>query len=259
MKVDLHNHTVLCNHASGEMQDYIKEAIKKNTEIFGFADHAPLNPDDGYRMKFEEMPIYEENVKRLKERFKNDIEILLGYEVDFIPGHLDKRVINSNTDYLIGSIHYLKTWNFDNPQYLSVYKNKDIDKIWEEYFQAVEEMAKTNLFQIAGHLDLIKVFNFKPKKDVRLIAKKAIKEIKKANMAVEINTSGLRKPVKEIYPSNELLELIKEFDIDITLSSDAHKPEEVGKYSKEAEEVLKKFEFDKCAVFRNREKELIKI
>ncbi len=259
MKVDLHNHTYLCNHAKGEMKDYVETAIKNKTKYFGFSDHAPLNPDDGYRMKFEDMDFYEKEVKKLKDIYQDKIEILLGYEVDFIAGHLDDRVINSNVDYLIGSIHYLKRWNFDNPEYISEYKNKDIDKIWEDYFKAVEDMAKTGLFQIAGHLDLIKVFNFKPKKDVRKIAKEAIKAIKRANMVVEINASGLRKPVKEIYPSNELLELIKEYDIDITLSSDAHEPSQVGKYSKEIENVLKKFEFDKCAIFRNREKSLIKI
>ncbi len=259
MKVDLHNHTPLCNHATGEMQEYVKEAIKKGIKIFGFSDHAPLNPDDGYRMKFEDMPFYEKEVKRLKELYKNEIEILLGYEVDFIPGHLDERVINSNSDYLIGSIHYLKSWNFDNPEFIKEYKNKDIDKIWQDYFKAVEEMAKSGLFQIAGHLDLIKVFNFKPKKDVRLIAKNALKEIKKSNMVVEINASGLRKPVKEIYPSNELLELVKEMDIEITLASDAHTPKDIAKYSKEIKEVLKKFDFTKCAVFRNKEKDLIKI
>ena len=259
MKVDLHNHTPLCNHATGEMQEYVKEAIEKGIKIFGFSDHAPLNPDDGYRMKFEDMPLYEKEVKRLKELYKNEIEILLGYEVDFIPGHLDERVINSDSDYLIGSVHYLKNWNFDNPEFIKEYKNKDIDKIWQDYFKAVEEMAKSGLFQIAGHLDLIKVFNFKPKKDVRLIAKNALKEIKKSNMVVEINASGLRKPVKEIYPSNELLELVKEMDIEITLASDAHTPKDIAKYSKEIKEVLKKFDFTKCAVFRNKEKELIKI
>ena len=77
-------------------------------------------------------------------------------------------ILNANVDYLIGSVHFLQNknemWGFDNPEFIGVYKSVDIDKIWEDYFDAIEAMAKTNYFQIVGHLDLIKVFKFLPKK-----------------------------------------------------------------------------------------------
>ena len=83
-------------------------------------------------------------------------------------------------------------------------------------------MAKTGLFDIVGHLDLIKVFKFLPKKDIRLIAKETLHEIKKANLVLEINSAGIRKPIAETYPSIQLLEMAYEMGIDITFGSDAH-------------------------------------
>ena len=71
MIIDLHNHTPLCNHATGDMQEYINKAIKKGIKVFGFSDHAPMNFDEKYRMKFEEMQQYENEVLKLKEKYKN--------------------------------------------------------------------------------------------------------------------------------------------------------------------------------------------
>ena len=257
MLVDLHNHTKLCNHASGEMIEYIDEAIKMGVKYFGFSDHAPMDFDKKYRMSFEEMLQYETDVKKLKKEYENKIEILLGYEVDFLPKYMDKRVLNANVDYLIGSVHFINEWGFDNPEFIGEYKNKDIDKIWEEYFEAITDLAKSGYFDIVGHIDLIKVFNYLPKKDLKVIASPAIKEIKKANLVVELNMAGYKKPINELYPSNDILELIAEYDIPITFGSDAHSPDEICKYEKELKQVLSSYNFTKCAIFQNRDRKMI--
>ncbi len=258
MIVDLHNHTTLCNHATGQMHEYVEQAIKNGTLYFGFSEHAPMDFDPKYRMQFSQIREYKKNVQELKQRYKNDINILLAYEVDYLVGHMDSKVLEANVDYLIGSVHFIDKWGFDNPEFIGKYKNRDIDKIWQEYFDTIEDMAKSNLFDIVGHLDLIKVFNFLPKKDVRIIANNALKAIKKADMVIELNMAGLRKPVKEIYPSSSLMEVIKELDIPITFSSDAHKPEQVGMYKAKLLEFAKNHGYDKCATFKNRDRELIK-
>jgi histidinol-phosphatase (PHP family) len=261
MRVDLHNHTKLCNHATGEIEDYVKKAIKEEIDIFGFSDHAPMEFDKKYRMSLEECNWYENEVKRVKERYKKKIEILIGYEVDYLPGFLEDRVLKAKVDYLIGSIHFLrkdkKLWGFDNIEFIGEYKNSDIDKIYEDYFLGVKEMANSSLFQIAAHLDLIKVFNFKPKKDIRIIAKEAINAIKRANMAVEINAAGFRKPVKEPYPSKELLELIYEKDIPITFASDAHSTEHIGFKKDKIKELAKSVGFTKQAIFKKKQMQLL--
>ena len=257
MRIDLHNHTTRCNHAKGSMESYIKRAIELKIDIYGFSEHAPMNFDSHYRLKFEEMNEYQNNVLELKERYKNEIKILFGYEVDYLDGYLDKRVLNSKVDYFIGSVHFLKEWGFDNPEFISEYKNRDIDQIWQEYFNSIEAMAKSNHFDIVGHLDLIKVFNFIPKKDIRLIATKALKAIKKSNMVIELNSAGLRKPIKEIYPSPLLLELAYEMDIPITFSSDAHAIGQVGYKYEEAVTLAKKIGYTKAVTFEQRQPQLI--
>ncbi len=258
MVVDLHNHTKLCNHAEGEIFEYIERAIEVKTKYFGFSDHAPMEFDKEYRMSFDQMEIYENMILKAKKEYESKIKILLGYEVDYIKGYIDDRVLNAKVDYLIGSVHFINKWGFDNPEFIGYYQNKDIDKIWQEYFDAIEQMAKSNLFHIVGHLDLIKIFKFLPKKDIRIIAKNALKAIKKANMVVELNTAGYRKPIAEAYPSPLLMEQISEFNIPITFSSDAHKPQQVGFKSEEVETLAREFGYNKCAIFRQKEYELIK-
>jgi len=259
MIVDLHNHTPLCNHAEGEIEEYINAAIKQGTQIFGFSDHAPMDYDPQYRMQFKDMQKYENAVKLAKEQYKDKIKILLAYEVDYLPGHMDKRVLNADVDYLIGSVHFLEAWGFDNPEFLAKWKEQDVDAVWQKYFDTIEAMAKSNLFDIVGHLDLIKVFNFMPNKDIVNMAKNALYAIKESDMVLEINVAGYRKPVKEAYPSLELLKEAYKLDIPITFASDAHKPEQVGLYNEELMQMITNIGYTECAYFIQREKKFLKL
>ncbi|BCX79359.1 histidinol-phosphatase [Campylobacter sp. 19-13652] len=258
MIVDLHNHTTRCNHATGSMQEYVQMAIKNGIKIFGFSDHAPMEFDKKWRMGFSQMADYESEAKILKERFKADIEVLLGYEVDYLRGLIDERVLKAEVDYLIGSVHFLGKWGFDNPEFIGEYQNRNIDAIWQEYFGAIEDMAKSGLFDIVGHIDLLKVFKFMPKKDVRILAKNALKAIKKAGLVVEINAAGFRKMVAEQYPSLPLLQEIYALDIPITFGSDAHAVEQVGAGGAECERIARQVGYLKCSVFKGRDMDSIK-
>jgi histidinol-phosphatase (PHP family) len=258
MIVDLHNHTKLCNHAEGEIFEYIEKAIECNIKHFGFSEHAPMNFDEKYRINFEQMKEYENAVLSAKKRYEERIEILLGYEVDYLKGYLDERVLNADVDYLIGSVHFIEEWGFDNPEFIGSYKNHDIDEIWQKYFDAIEEMANSRLFDIVAHIDLIKIFKFMPKRDVVDIAKNALLAIKEANMSLEINVAGFRKPIGEAYPTLSLLQEAKKLDIPITFASDAHKPEQVGLYSDEALNMAKSVGYEECVLYRKRKKEFVK-
>jgi len=260
MKIDLHNHTILCNHASGTLEEYVSKAIGENIDIYGFSDHAPMDFDQQYRMKLSQTKEYEQSVLDLKNKY-NNIQILLGYEVDYIHNQnlIQEYILNAKVDYLIGSVHFINKWGFDNPEFIGEYKHKDIDKIWQDYFEAIYYMAKSGYFQIVGHLDLIKIFKFLPKKDIRLIAKNAIKEIKKQNLVVEINGAGFEKPINEQYPSKELLELVYEEGIDITFGSDAHSPNQVGRNLNRCIKLAKEIGFCKQVYFVNKEKVTINL
>jgi len=256
MIVDLHNHTVLCNHAEGTVDEYILQAIKSGTKIFGFSEHAPMDFDPKYRLNFEQMDEYENDILNAKVKYKNDIEILLGYEVDYLPGYMDKRVLNAKVDYLIGSVHFIDKWGFDNPEFIGRYEDEDIDLIWKKYFTAIEEMANSGLFDIVGHLDLIKVFKYMPEENIPQLAKNALLAIKKADMVLEINMAGYRKPIKEAYPSLELLELAFSLEIPITFSSDAHSKAQVSLYANDIVALARKVGYTECAFFRNRKREM---
>jgi histidinol-phosphatase (PHP family) len=258
MRVDLHNHTIHCNHATGTIEEYIQRAIELNIDIYGFSEHAPMNFDQKYRLSFDKMDIYEQEIKEYKQKYKDSIKILLGYEVDYLKGYIDKRVINAKVDYLIGSVHFLDKWGFDNPEFIGKWESRDIDDIWQEYFDAIEAMAKSGYFDIVGHLDLIKIFKYMPKKDIRIISQNALKAIKKSNMVIELNSAGLRKPIKEIYPSKELLEVAYELNIPITFSCDAHSIEQVGFGYEEAIKLAKSIGYTKAVTFEQRELQMVK-
>ena len=164
MRVDLHNHTFLCNHATGTLEEYIQQAIKSKIDIFGFSERAPMNFDEMYRLKNDEVQKYIELIDEVKNNYQNKIEILTGFEVDFLPGYSDDSIFDLDIDYFIGSVHFLnikdEPWGFDNPEFIKEWENRDVDDIYNEYFSKIIELANSKLFDIVGHLDLIKVFGF---------------------------------------------------------------------------------------------------
>jgi histidinol-phosphatase (PHP family) len=257
MRIDLHNHTTRCNHAVGTIDEYIQKAIELGIDVYGFSEHAPMDFDPHYRLGFEEMALYRKEVLDAKEKYKDSINILVGYEVDYLPGHMDERVLDTKVDYLIGSVHFIDKWSFDNPEFIGGWQSKDTDEIWQAYFEATEAMANSGKFDIVGHLDLIKVFKFMPKQDTRLLAKNALLAIKQSNMVLEINTAGLRKPVSELYPSRALLEEAYALDIPITFSSDAHAVEHIGAGYEKAIAMAQTVGYTKAVTFKGRDRQLI--
>lgn len=256
-RIDLHNHTSRCNHAEGTIDAYIQRAIALGIDIYGFSEHAPMDFDPKYRLAFDEIDAYVNDILTAKEKYKNEIDILLGYEVDWLEGHMEKKILNAEVDYLIGSVHFIDKWSFDNPEFIGGWKEKEIDEIWKAYFEATEAMAKSGKFDIVGHLDLIKVFKFMPKQDIRILAKNALHAIKKSNMVLELNAAGLRKPIGEIYPSKPLLEEAYALDIPITFSSDAHAVEQVGFSYEKVTALAKSVEYTKAVTFQSRDRQLV--
>ena len=120
-------------------------------------------------------------------------------------------------------------------------------------------MAKSGLFDIVGHIDLIKVFKFMPKKDINIIARKALLAIKEADMTIELNVAGYRKPIAEAYPSSSLLQEVYMLGIPITFGSDAHTPKQVSMFSQEVVALAKSVGYTECAYFIKRKRYMIEI
>jgi histidinol-phosphatase (PHP family) len=120
-------------------------------------------------------------------------------------------------------------------------------------------MAKTQLFDIVGHLDLVKKFNYRSKNDLSDLLLKTVEIIGKSGMCVEINTSGLRKPCHEIYPGEKLLKMCFDHDIPITFGSDAHSPEDVGAGFDRAVELVRRVGYGEIARFTQKRRDLVEL
>lgn len=252
--VDLHAHTTRCNHAVGTMREYLQKAVENGIKIYGFSEHAPLFLDDGVRMLHSQIEDYEGEIATLKEEFRGKIEVLKGYEADYLPEKMDLEFMKRDVDYFIGSVHYLHEWGFDNPEYIGEYAKKNLDSVWREYFEAVADMANSGMFDIVGHLDLIKLFGFFKERTVDDSVINALEAIKRSEMAMEINTAGKRKPVGEFYPSLAILKEAKAMNIPLTFGSDAHDPTVVGYGLKEAYEMAKSVGYKEAFYLKDRQK-----
>ena len=208
----------MCGHAEGEMEDYVRVAIDKGLDEMGFSDHFPLLHIEmqNISMKMEELPFYFSCISALKEKFRGRIEIKSGLEVDYTPEtekQTRKILKKYNLDYVLGSCHFLGEWPIDHPDHIDEWKKRDVALVYKEYFQRINKMADTGIFDIIAHIDLVKKFGFIPEINLTNIYKDAALHIKKNNLCLEVNTSGLRKPVKEIYPAQEFLKIC--FDADV--------------------------------------------
>ena len=228
---DYHTHTSRCGHAVGDPLQYVEAALAKRLPGIGIADHIPLlpEPDPEIAMGLGELSDYVAEVTSLKARFPG--YVLLGAEADYRPGtiaEVRELLAEHPFDYVIGSVHHLGTWGIDDERQIEEYSGRDIDDVYSEYFELVGDAAESGAFDIMGHLDLAKKFGYRPSRSLATEMETLVARVARAGVLVEINTAGLRKPVREAYPSVTLLGLLREYRVPITFGSDAHKPEEVG-------------------------------
>ncbi len=230
---DYHMHTPLCRHATGEPVEYARRAIELGLEEIGFSDHSPMSRDDfdNWRMRNDQLDEYVAKVRLAQKAFPQ-LTIRLALEVDFLPGQEDwirRLAARYPWDYFIGSVHYVSdSWDIDNPAKLSEWKKRDAYEVWKTYFDRLTLAAESKLFDIIGHADLPKKFGIRPAQDCTPLYEKFLDAAAKSGCAIELNTAGLRKDCKEIYPSRELLEIAFRKNVPITFGSDAHAPDEVG-------------------------------
>ena len=165
MLTDYHIHTVLCKHADGEAEEYGKIAVKRGIEEICFTDHAPAS--DGYdpknRMMIEEFELYRDKISSIALNDKP--KILFGIEADYYEGcHIFlKEWLNLQAfDFVLGSVHYIENWGFDNPAEREIWDNVDVTRAWKAYFILVTKLAKTGMFDAIAHLDLPKKFGHRP-------------------------------------------------------------------------------------------------
>jgi len=282
---DWHTHNELCRHAEGSIEDYIKKAIEIKLDLIGISDHFPYEylensfvsineiPYQEYAMRLDEIDFYLSSIENLKIKYDNKIQIRIAFEVDYFKSqenflNLQFRKRLENLDYILGSVHILhgksKLFAFDDIRFLSMYKEYDsIDNIYIEYYNNLQDMiiSKDFDFDVVSHFDLPKKYN-KRAINKELVMNEVIKTlelIKKRDSTVEINTGGLRKEVKEQYPSFEIIEEMFNLDIPVLLSSDAHHPNDLGYEFNKIVEILKLIGYNQLAHFHKRKRFFIEI
>ncbi|MGA2557011.1 MAG: histidinol-phosphatase HisJ family protein [Verrucomicrobiota bacterium] len=233
MPADYHMHTPLCRHATGEPSQYAAQAMALGLSEIGFSDHSPMRQDDfdNWRMRLDQLGEYVEKVRQAQKDHPA-LDIKLALEADYLPGHEDwirDLAARYPWDYFIGSVHYVSAdWAVDNPEQISRWKEADAFAVWSAYFDRLTQAAESGLFEIIGHADLPKKFNIRPRQDCAPLYLRFLRAVKSNNIAIELNTAGLRKDCREIYPGRALLELAAAEKVPVTFGSDAHAPGEVG-------------------------------
>jgi histidinol-phosphatase (PHP family) len=202
--------------------------------------------------------------------FLRSVQLKVGIEADFLPGRED-RVANfldgRDWDYVVGSVHFLRDDAIDvhgEPDWepWDVWRGADTEKVWARYFETLGEAARSGMFDILAHLDLVKVFAGRvplPDGDLRRFYDRAMDGIADSDVAVEVSTAGLRKPVAEIYPAPALLEMCLDAGRPVALSSDAHEPDQLGYEYERAVELLRGIGVTEIAVFDGRERRMAEL
>jgi histidinol-phosphatase (PHP family) len=190
--------------------------------------------------------------------FVRTTSLRLGIEADFIPGTEDRMASlldGRDFDYVVGSVHFLGARAVDHEGYDVWEAEGDPDRVWSRYFKTLAEAARSGLFDILAHPDLVKVWGPGrplPERDPRFYYEPAIEAISESGIAVEVSTAGLRKPVGEIYPSRGFAEMCVDIGAGFALSSDAHAPEQVGYGYEAAMEFLDGLGVEEITVFERR-------
>jgi histidinol-phosphatase (PHP family) len=254
--IDCHVHTLLCRHAVGDPLEYVAAAEAAGVGVLTFTDHLPLidGSETDYAMRWHEFPGYVADIMQLRARAA-DPEVLLGVEADWRPGEeaLLRETLESHPfDVVLGSVHFIDDWAFDDPDLTARYSEWDIDSLWMRYFGELADAARSGLFDVMAHPDLIKKFRYMPTFDPTALYEEAALAFADGGVAIEVNTAGLRKPCAELYPSQAFLEICRRHGVPASVGSDAHNPEDVGAGWAEAREALQLAGYDSIVVFRER-------
>jgi len=277
---NLHTHTKFSD-GSGDPENYVEEAIIQGFHTLGFSDHSPVPFENNFAIREGQIKEYVNAISGirqpaslapplLKERGSGgEVHILLGLEVDYIPGitqAIDYYRKNFLFDYFIGSVHFVKStnsnnlWFIDGPN-IEIYDNGlkeifsgDIHKAVTAYYHQLDQMIVNEKPDIIGHLDKIKMYNreryFSENDEwYEALVNETLDLAKHSGSVIEVNTRGIYKKRSDtFFPGLEILKKVKSLKIPITLSSDAHKPSELSLYFPEAKKVLADLGFKTLAL-----------
>lgn len=266
INTDLHLHTCF-SHGRNTPFEMHAAACARKLKLIGFSEHSPRPAGYDYTHEYREhltrhFPDYISQVLALKKNSAQNpgsCQVLLGLEMDWLPreeAFVRKSCAAHDYDYLIGSVHFLQNWGFDDSR--DPWENatqEECEKFYVSYFYHWLSMLKSGLFQIAAHPDLIKIYSVEQfhiwlnKENARKQIQECLQALKEANMAMEVSSAGLRKACNEIYPCPAIMEMAASLDLHISFASDAHNTDDVGADFANLAKYAASFGFDRHAVF----------
>ena len=269
IRYNLHQHSYFSD-GSSEPETYVQNALKLGFKAMGFSEHSPLPFPTKFSLKENRVEDYVQETERLKKKYGDRIELYRALEMDFIPGfseNFDFWRKKAKLDYAIGSVHMVQPvndselWFIDGPD-SSIYDDglqkffgMDIKKAVKNYFYQVNQMIDNQKFEIVGHVDKIKMHNqnryfTEDESWYRSLVEETVHLIREKDLIVEVNTRGLyKKRSDRLFPDDFALQRIKEMNIPVLISSDAHKPEELDLLFETAEKRLLEIGFGEVVYF----------
>ncbi|MDX6676206.1 MAG: histidinol-phosphatase family, partial [Solirubrobacteraceae bacterium] len=194
---------------------------------------------------------------------REQTDLKLGIEADYVAGREEPMaalLAARDWDYVVGSVHFVGEHALDHDGYeVWDHRKHGVDALWERYFGMLGDAARSGLFDILAHPDLVKIWGPRrprPDGDLRRFYDLAMDGIAESQIAIELSTAGLRKPVGELYPAPAFLRMCLDAGCPVALSSDAHVPGDVGRDYDVALEVLASLGVRELAVFERRERRL---
>ncbi len=266
---NFHMHSHYCD-GEGSLDSYVKKAIDKGMYAIGFSSHAPVPFSTNWHMDKEALSEYKKEIENLKIKYRTEINIYSGLEVDYIPGTIGpKNFREQQLDIIIGSIHYVGQFKNGNnccidntneefKKGLKTLFDNDIKKLVGKYYASMTSMIKSEAPDIIGHFDLIKKLNhdnrYFNEKDswYQKMTTSVLKAITLSKCIVEINTRGYYKGItRDFYPSRLILENCFNLNIPVTISSDAHHPDDIENSFGKAASLLLNIGYKKISIFNN--------
>src|SRR4051795_5936322 len=236
LRQDEPEHTADEAFTAANAERYQEVASERGVEALGVSEHVHR-----FRQALDvwQHPFWRESARDDLDAYcefvRDETELALGIEADFVPGAEDRMaelLAAREWDYVVGSIHFLGDEALDHPDYDIWERNASRpDRVWERYFEWLGEAARTGMFDILAHPDLVKMWGRdrpRPARDPRFFYELALDGIAESGIAVEVSTAGLRKPVGELYPAPAFLQMTLEAGNPVALSSDAHVPDDLG-------------------------------
>ena len=281
MKIDYHMHFEYGSYDLEWVQGFFESAKKNGVGEIGISEHShgfiefkdlyyeELILDDSvvgsYQAKWLEKNKFKYSLKdyfkfmqMLKEK---GYPVKIGIEIcNFKNQEKVKAIIKDyEFDYIIGSVHFLNGWGYDFADIKQVWNDFSLQDIYKWYAEEITNLAQSGLYDVLGHPFNIRLFKNIPEFDVKPILEQVATVLKEANMVIDINTGTLyRYPIEEISPYPDFLQVAKKYDLPIITSSDAHKPEDCGRYIDEAIDYAKTFGYNSSIIFTNRQRSINK-